>query len=83
MSTAQVIEPIRKGDKHFILLGEIPALMQELGINRGFSRASINRKILDGTFNVKCIKSGQTRLWRPTDIISWWNSQELVSPRGK
>ena len=44
---------------------------------------SINRKILDGTFDVKCIKSGSTRLWNPEHIISWWNTQELVSPAGK
>ena len=81
--TSQVGEPIRKITRTYITLGEIPTLMDELGISRGFSRASINRKILNGTFNVKCIKSGATRLWNPQDIISWWNSQELVSPRGK
>ena len=81
--TSQVVAPIRKADKHFITLGEIPTLMKELGISRGFSRASINRKILDGTFDVKCIKSGSTRLWNPEHIISWWNTQELVSPTGK
>jgi len=73
----------RISDKTLITLGQIPTLMEELGINRGFSRASINRKILDGKFDVLCIKSGHTRLWRPTDIISWWNRQVPVSPRGK
>jgi len=75
--------PTRISDKNYITLGEIPSLMAELGINRGFSRASINRKILNETFDVKCIHSGHTRLWRPCDIISWWNSQEMFSPRGK
>jgi hypothetical protein len=59
----------------FVTMGEIPAVMESIGIHKGFSRASLNRKIVSGEFDVPYIKSGGVKLFRPTEIVSWWNSR--------
>jgi hypothetical protein len=57
----------------FVTMGEIPSVMASIGITKGFSRATINRKIRQGLFDVPFIISGGTKLFRPTQIVSWWN----------
>ena len=59
----------------FFTLKEIPNVMEAIGVKRGFSRSSLNRKISQGKFDVPYIMSGATRLFRPQDIISHWNNQ--------
>ncbi|MDC0032275.1 hypothetical protein OAJ23_02330 [Pelagibacteraceae bacterium] len=57
----------------FITLKEIPNVMEAIGVKRGFSRSSLNRKIAQGNFDVPYIMSGHTRLFRPSDVIAHWN----------
>jgi len=77
------VEKVNYNYPRFITLEEIPDIMSIMGINRGFSRASLNRKIADGTFNVPCIKEGNCRYFKAKDIIAYLDNKPLVSPKIK
>ena len=64
----------------FVSTKEIAGIMAKMGVHRGFGRSSINRKIAEGIFDVPFIISGNQRLYRPRDIIAYWNRQDTVTP---
>lgn len=64
----------------FISTKEIASIMAKIGVHRGFGRSSINRKIAEGSFDVPFIISGNQRLFRPRDVIAYWNRQSTYTP---
>ena len=63
----------------YITAKQIPEVLASIGIERGFSKANLYRKMADGTFDVPYHLSGRTKLWKPSAIIAWWNSQPTYS----
>tara|TARA_R100000697_G_scaffold72250_1_gene84650 strand:- start:151 stop:414 length:264 start_codon:yes stop_codon:yes gene_type:complete len=59
----------------YVTAKQIPEVLSSIGIERGFSKASLYRKLADGTFDVPYHISGRTKLWKPSEIIAWWNRQ--------
>lgn len=63
---------IYNNDK-YVTAKQIPEVLSSIGIERGFSKASLYRKMETGEFDVPYHLSGRTKLWKPSDIIAWWN----------
>ena len=71
------------GDK-YVTAKQIPGVLSHIGIDRGFSKASLYRKMANEEFDVPYILSGRTKLWKPSDIIAWWNRKPtFVGPNKK
>ena len=60
---------IYNNDK-FVTAKQIPEVLSSIGIEKGFTKASVYRKIASGEFDVPYIISGRTKLWKPSDIIA-------------
>ncbi len=74
---------IYNNDK-FVTAKQIPEVLSSIGIEKGFTKASVYRKIASGQFDVPYIISGRTKLWKPSDIIAWWNRKpKFLGPNAK
>ena len=57
--------------KDYLTVRHVSAFMEQLGIVRGFSIDSINRKLAKGQFPKPHLKSSNTRYWTKHDITDW------------
>ena len=50
--------------------------IKDLLVLTGFSRSSINQKIVNGTFPKPIYHTNNKRLWKESDYISWAEAME-------